>query len=474
MEHAKMPPEPETVNIATSLLADAFGGSVYLGKGEDLGGSPRSRVYRFAVVDGPATMPASVIVKQAHSTTDAVFDPDSPRMPAWTLFNDWAALQFLSQAVPDGAPVPRFYAGDRTRGLFIMEDLGRGERLDHLLLGNDPGAAETALVEFAALHGRLHALTIGKQDDYLRIRQSLGPVEEESEYFRYAWLASTLDQTASVLDIAPATGIAADLAELTSALLHPGPFLAFIQSDSCPDNCVRVDASMRLLDFEGARFTHALLEGVYGRVPFPTCWCVYRLPEHIPLHMEKAYRAELVHGCPAAADDTLFYRAVVEACAFWMLDLYKFFPLSTLLEKDYQIVTSTVRQRLLLRSAIFARLSEEFGHLEALGATVRTIAAKLSPLWPEAVDIPYYPAFQRVISTSEARTVSIGSTGTNGTRNARRRSGCVRRSTSTPIATSTNAVSVPMFVSSATTSIGVRPASSATKMPTMILDRYGV
>ena len=152
---------------------------------------------------------------------------------------------------------------------------------------------------------------------------------------------------------------------------------------------------MRLLDFEGGMFSHALKEGVYGRIHFPTCWCVYRMPEHVPLRMEEAYRAELVKGCPAAADDRLFYRAVVDACALWMLDWYHEFPLAQLLEQDRMIVTSTVRQRFLMRSEILARTTEEFGHLEAFGETVRAIATKLSEVWtPDEYAMPYYPAFR--------------------------------------------------------------------------------
>jgi hypothetical protein len=76
---------------------------------------------------------------------------------------------------------------------------------------------------------------------------------------------------------------------------------------------------------------------------------------------------------------------------FWN---YHEFPLPVLLEKDRTIVTSTVRQRLLMRSAILATTTEEFGHMEAIGAIVRAIAAKLRVSWPEADHMPYYPAFR--------------------------------------------------------------------------------
>jgi len=78
------------------------------------------------------------------------------------------------------------------------------------------------------------------------------------------------------------------------------------------------------------------------------------------------------------------------------------------------------------------------------------------------------------IRTSEAIMERIGIHGTNGTRNARRRLGCVRHRINTAAETSTNAANVPMLVSSATTLIGVRPATNATTIPTSRLDREGV
>lgn len=78
-----------------------------------------------------------------------------------------------------------------------------------------------------------------------------------------------------------------------------------------------------------------------------------------------------------------------------MLDWYHEFPLAQLLEKDRMIVTSTVRQRFLMRFEILARTTEEFGHLEAFGETVKAIATKLSEVWTsEEYAMPYYPAFR--------------------------------------------------------------------------------
>ena len=64
--------------------------------------------------------------------------------------------------------------------------------------------------------------------------------------------------------------------------------------------------------------------------------------------------------------------------------------------------------------------------------------------------------------------------GTNGTLNGRGASGFVYRITSTAPHTTANANSVPMFVSSSSTSSGRSPAMRATKTPTTIVPFHGV
>jgi hypothetical protein len=383
MNPSKIPPSPELIATAEQLLMEVFEGTVRLGEAEDLTASGRAGVYRLQVLAGPNHAPASVIVKQART------------FPPWTFFNDWASLQFLNQVVPAHQSfAPHFYAGDPIQGIYVIEDLGRGQRLDQLLLGNDPAITEAALIAHATLHGRLHALTIGKQASYDAIRRPLGSLAEEEDDATLGWLASTFHRSVEMVGIAPAPGVDRELLALATSIRHPGPFLAFIQGDSCPDNCLYVGSALYLVDFEGGRLAHALLEGCYGRMHFPTCWCVYRLPEHIPPRMEAAYRAELVKGCPVAADDTLFYRALVEACTFWLLDWHRWMPLDRLLKSDRMIIAASDRQRLLTRLDMLVQTSEHFGYLEAVGATMRTLATRLRSLWPESEEMPLYPAFR--------------------------------------------------------------------------------
>lgn len=378
---------------AQQILTETFEGSIHLGDGHDLGGSARSRVLRFPVLAGPSTAPASVIMKQS---TSEEFNPSSAADASWLFFNDWASLQFLSQIAAPQPLVPALYGGDRQSGLFVMEDIQHGTRLDHLLLGNEPDAAEAGLLAYAELHGRLHALTINRQAEYLRIRERLGPAESADSYYSYRWLPVALQEIAALLDVPVQPKAAEELEELRAALVAPGPFLTLVQSDAAPDNFLWDGAAWRLIDFEGARYTHALLEGAYCRMPFPTCWCVYRLPAALIERMEAMYRAELSRGCPAAADEALFYRGMVEACLTWALSFHHMMrPLGKMLVQDRCLVALTDRQRFLLYLNAAAHASEAFEHLPAIGRTMQAFAKRLVLLWPEAADPPYYPALRR-------------------------------------------------------------------------------
>ncbi|GCE25730.1 hypothetical protein KDA_12140 [Dictyobacter alpinus] len=378
----------ETVAAAEKLLTQTYGTTIRLGAGEDLGGSQRSKVYRCPVIEGQDVLSSSVIIKQASQ-------PDgTPLTDIHPLFlNEWASLQFVQALTPDEPLAPKFYAGDRNLGMFIMEDLGSGTELTHALLGNDPAQARLALLDYAGIHGHLHALSNGKQDTHKALRTALGS-EDPSPYFNYQWLPQTMEKILTTLNVTPAVGLEHELAMLQTALTNPGPFLVFIQSDACPDNVLQTQTGMRMVDFEGGMYAHALLEGAYGRVPFPTCRCLYRIPEDITAEMEIRYRQELGRGCPAALDDALFNQGLTEACISWVLGFHSLVPLEIILPQDRFIMALTDRQRYLLFFENAARLTATHNYLPAIGATLHALAQKMRQLWPDTEEAPYYPAFQ--------------------------------------------------------------------------------
>ncbi len=382
----------ELTTVVERVLSAALKERVFVRDGHAF--PERTNVYRYYLEARSAQTPSSVIVKRAPDGQP--YDPDATEFPApaWFLFNNWAGSAFL-QTVQGAAPIgPRFYGGDRDAGLIVVEDLGDVTGLHDLLQGTDPAIAEASLLQFAALLGRMHAQTFGCEAEYNRLRDALGP-HARTTFYTYAWMDPAWKAAVDALALTPSAACRRELHALIAAMRMPGPFLAYTHGDPCPDNVLQVNGALRLIDFDVGGFRHALTDGVYGRIHFPTCWCVNRLPTKLPVDMERVYRAELVQGCPVAADNEQFYRAVVDACASWAISMFHFTPLADLLREDKPWGIATLRQRYLVRLPIVAQLTEAHGHLEALGATLREMADNLERLWRAEVDeLPDYAAFR--------------------------------------------------------------------------------
>lgn len=399
----EQPLTAEAKTEAERLLSSTVGASWKIDGVERIGGGNRADVYRLHLNSSLPDGATSAILKVVKSTAEQPYEPDRGSLPAWAFFNEWASLQCLDTFDELQGVAPRLYAGDRRAGIMLMEDLDEGIRLDHALLGSDAAGAEVLLLEYAATHGRLHAAMIGHADEYSQRRTALGPPQlEDASMVTLDRLEPTLTATCAALDLIPSTEAIAELGAVATTMRDPGPFLTLTQGDNCPDNCLLVDGRLRLIDFEGGQYTHALRDGVYGRMLFPTCWCVAALPAELPGRMEQVYRAELARGCPEALDDRLFAQAVCAACVFWVLDWCRALPLAQLLAQDLELPDSFERwqlaggrQRIYTRMKIAADTAAELGAYEALGATFAAICAKLQTCWPDSDrEMTLYPAFR--------------------------------------------------------------------------------
>ena len=390
----RVTPSQELLDHATMLLAKNFQAAVSVTEAEHLRGSTRSLVFRLHLASASAA-PQTVILKAANPK-DVPFAPDSPTIPAWSFFNEWASLQFLTALGADAAPAPRWLAGDRNAGILIMEDLGQGARLDHILLGSDAIAAMQMLTDYAATQGRMHAATRAHRADFLRIRQALGPLDDATRTLTgLDWLVPVVEAMQLPLMLPAVPGVSAEAQQLITALQNPDPWHTFTQGDPCPDNCMVVGDRLHLLDFEGGHIKHALLDGIYGTMRFPTCWCVDDMPTSVVDSMAQAYRHELQRGMPEATDETLYGQAITDAAVFWVLEWCRNFPMAQMLEQDQVWRMATVRQRFMRRVAVAADLTVAHHHLEVIGTLFRHIHAALLARWPaEAHTMALYPAFQ--------------------------------------------------------------------------------
>lgn len=392
-------PERALIIATEAILARAWGGPVRLGTWDEL---VYNKAYRFHILQAPnhgsSPAPTTVILKKARPKPDQPYDPDATTWnPAWRFLADWTGTEFLS-TLPTSTPhSPRFLGGDRDVGVFVMDDLGRRESLLTRLMGDNPAAAEQALLWHAEALGRLHADTMGQQDGYHRIRDALGPRVVQSDAQAWCDLGTARDALHAgfrTIGVVPAPGFDGEYRHLTHAIVDPGPFAAYTHCDPCPDNNLIVGERIQLLDFERSGYHHALLDAVYGRLCFPSCGYANRLPARLALRMEAAYRAQIVETCPQAADDVRFGQEIVHACVYWIISNGNWL-LASAYKDDYQWGLATWRQRVLLRLGLVVQATESLHHLPAMGETARLCLQRLRQIWPVAVQtMPLYPTFR--------------------------------------------------------------------------------
>jgi hypothetical protein len=336
----------------------------------------------------------SFIIKKVDVAT---YNPsDTHSWDVRRLISDWAGVQFLS-TIPSALPYsPRCYGGDYEGGFVILEDLGPHRSLVDPLLAADAVRAEDALLTFAARLGQLHAATIGQSAVFARCFQAINPhaVPFAHEVEGLATRVSQFQTGLERLAVRPEARLPQDLARLITALAEPGPFRAYIHADPCPDNVFFTEGHVRLIDFEFGRFGHALLDGTYGRMLFPTCWCAHRLPSALVARMEAVYRAALVQGCPAAQEDRVFDTALVRVCGFWLVETVVR-HLEEALGADRAWGIATIRSRLLSRLEAFIATADVLHQLEALRGTAHRVLEVLRKRWPDVDPLPLYPAFHQ-------------------------------------------------------------------------------
>ena len=354
------------LRAAEKILTEILGPKIHLavGEGESLNG--RKHVHRLEAMHSSPALPQTLIMKQARQREGQPYNPEALEGPAARLFDEWAGLQFLNEVCQPPLLAPRFYGGDRRAGILLMEDLGTGLRLDQALLGKDAIVAEKTVVALFETVGRMHAQSMGQQARYDELRGALGPTRKPSRDINKE--LESLRRSFKIVGMEPHVGFYPEWESILKRVNEPGFFTTYIHSDLCPDNGHWVGSDLRLVDFEGGQYAHALIDGAYPRIHFPTCWCVNRLPDAVVKKAERAYRSELAKGCPQVEEDRIFDPALVGICAYWSFTTF-INRLPRILEGPQTPDLSTARQRVLLRLEQAAGAAEEFGYYNAIGET---------------------------------------------------------------------------------------------------------
>ncbi len=230
---------------------------------------------------------------------------------------------------------PRLLATTGDPALVVMEDLGSAPSVADHLLGSDSHRADDALLAWARALGMLHART---HDDRTSLSTAFsdaeGAVVDEPVDRFHAGVAGSAEQatrdwaaTAVALGIADPPDVAALAAPLESDEHH-----VLSPADTCPDNNLLTDDGCRLIDFEWAEVRHPAWDAAYLSVPWPTCWCSWRIPEATADRALEVYRETAAEGIAYVATDD-FEADVATARACWALVTVAW-SLSTALRED--------------------------------------------------------------------------------------------------------------------------------------------
>jgi hypothetical protein len=355
----------------------------------------RSVVYR--CTDGAG---GTYIVKRTPGySADSLVNWEAAPWEIRAFFNDWIGAEFLNRLAVENPVSPRFYGGDARSGFYVLEDLGEHRSLVEPLLHGDPLTAEDTLMRYATTLGRMHALTAGKAADYAALYQERLPGARPfaDELYRVEPQIEQLKANLAGLGVPWTAALNEEVQTVVETARQPGPFRTFIHGDPCPDNQFdlsnRTEGRYLLIDFEMAHFGHALLDAVYPRMIWQTCWCANRLPGDVVARYEVRYRAELVIGVPAAGNDETWEKALLQVCGFVLL-MTLCRHLGGALVDDRTWGISTIRQRILARLDALIAAAEQFNGLPALREMARETLEVLSARWHETPTMPLYPAFR--------------------------------------------------------------------------------
>ena len=84
--------------------------------------------------------------------------------------------------------------------------------------------------------------------------------------------------------------------------LSPAPPV-LTPADACPDNNLMTPDGVVLLDYEFAEVRHPVWDVAYLSVPWPTCWCAWRLPDAVATAAIARYRERVAPSVPYVGSD---------------------------------------------------------------------------------------------------------------------------------------------------------------------------
>ena len=172
----------------------------------------------------------------------------------------------------------------------MLEDLGSHPTVADLLLGRDPAAAQAAVDAWVDAIADLH---LAATDDVLdaygrRLGASAPDIETHRIPGALDYSAQDFVRVGELVGAPPSASTLDALRDVAGALSPAPPVLT--PADACPDNNLMTPDGVVLLDYEFAEVRHLVWDVAYLSVPWPTCWCAWRLPDAVATAAIARYR----------------------------------------------------------------------------------------------------------------------------------------------------------------------------------------
>lgn len=339
---------------------------------EALRGGNRANVQRLALPDSTA------VIKEFHQ-----------------LREEWAREAAALQILPRTVLAPRLLAASAHPPILVMTDLGSGRSVADALLGNDPELARSAVLGWAAALAHLHSDTSELAHHFALVLAERDALVERNAAVPSTRIPAMLNDAARALEaIANELGVRVPAGALDRlrALLSGSGAHALSPADACPDNNITTSDGLALLDFEGAEYRHVAWDAAYLAVPWPSCWCSWRLPEELTRAALDRYRevANVPYLRTAQFDEDL-----ERASVGWAMVSTHWFAANALGDdpapSDPRIVAPPRRAMILHRLAGAAEAGEVEPELADFAAELRRMFVRR---WGP-VALEYAPAFRR-------------------------------------------------------------------------------
>jgi len=331
---------------------------------------------------GPADGHSTVIVKVYPP------GPDSGRR--------FAAEAAGLALVGDTGLAPELLAADQRSLTVVMSDLGRAPSLADALLAIGQNRAGRALLDWAEACGRLAVAVAGREPEFARLqRQYAGGESDDSFEADLQQRVLGVAERAALLGVTAPDGLVTELAEVAAEVARRA-YPVFSPGDICPDNNLLTPGGVRFIDFEASGYHSVFLDAAYLRMPFSTCWCVFRLPPDLRDAAEERYRLQVARIWPELAVGHTWELGVRRAVAAWSLNsmwwlLGRALIADDSLEPD-AVAAPRTRQLMRHRWRVLAAELDAGKEFPAIRAMAHALLAATAD-W-HADELPVYPALR--------------------------------------------------------------------------------